>query len=687
MYQEVSDTPTTLIRRYIYMFYQKLALQNIKKNGQFYLPYILASVFTVSMFFMMINFTFNDSLENSSGGDNAIIIMNLGSIVIGIFSVIFLFYSNSFLIKRRKKEFGLYNILGMEKRHISRIVLFETIFVYLIDVVCGISFGTLFFKVLHLILMKLMHSDIPLGFEFHIQPVIITLVVFGVISLLIYLNCIRQVYISNPIELLRGGQVGEKEPKSKWILATFGVVFLSIGYYLALSVENGYDALTLFFIAVICVIIGTYLLFTTGSIVVLKSLKKNKKFYYKINHFTAVSGMIYRMKQNAIGLGNIAILSTMTIVTVAGSVSLYFGVDDILNSRYPNDISIEYGNLQNAPTREDLYNTIQDTLNEQNITMADFSQYNILDITVVTKDNGISIENPDTSQIQDTMEYLPNNVAIMSMLTIDDFNSLTNENYSLKDNEILMYAKGYNIPNTFNIDDTQYSVKPLNIDDFPINTGYYNMTKVSEIYVIFKDMSYINDIYLKQLDIYEVPSEIKYTVKFNLNGSNEEKLAFAKDLMEKIKIPYKDFFISPVHCKIEKIQQFYELYGSLLFLGIFLGVTFLMATGLIIYYKQLSEGYDDKQRFNIMQKVGLSKDEVKKTIHTQILMVFFLPLVTAIIHTAFAFHMIKLLLECFALYNVKLFLICTSLVVIIFGAIYTLTYSITAKVYFKITME
>lgn len=670
------------------MFYQKLALQNIKKNKQFYLPYILASIFIVMMFFMMINFTFNDSLKNSSGGDSAIQVIGFGSTIIGVFSIIFLFYSNSFLIKRRKKEFGLYNILGMEKKHISRIVLFETIYVYLINIVCGIGLGTLFFKLLHLILMKLMYNDIPLGFEFHIEPVFMTVVLFGIISLLIYLNCIRQIYISNPIELLKGGQVGEKEPKSKWILAILGAVFLGIGYYLAITVDNAYNALTMFFIAVICVILGTYLLFTTGSIVILKSLRKNKKFYYKINNFTAISGMIYRMKQNAIGLANIAILSTMTIITIAGSVSLYVGIDDILNSRYPNDISIEYGNLEDVPSREDLYNTIQDTLIEQGRTMSNFNQYNSLNITVVIKDNGVSIKNPDTTKLEiDTTNYLPNNIAIMNMLTIDDFNSLTNENYSLKDNEILMYAKGYDIPNTFNIDDNQYSVKSLNIDDFPIDAGYYNMTKVSEIYVIFKDMSYINDIYSKQLDIYKVPSEIEYTVNFDLDGSNDDKISFAQALSDKIAIPHDNYFISPLGCKQISKSSFYELYGSILFLGVFLGITFLMATGLIIYYKQLSEGYDDKQRFDIMQKVGLSKDEVKKTIHTQILMVFFLPLVTAIIHTCFAFPMIKLLLQCFALNNTKLFLICTSLVVIIFGIIYTLIYSITAKVYFKITTE
>ena len=379
----------------------------------------------------------------------------------------------------------------------------------------------------------------------------------------------------------------------------------------------------------------------------------------------------------------------MTIVTVAGSVSLYVGVNDILENHYPTDIEInvwdfEYNTL---PNRNDIYNTIQDTLKEKNQTMFDFIQYNALQIGVVKNENGISIQNSNTeSQSDDTT-----NSADLTLITLDDYNSITKGNQTLNDNEILMFANGYDIPKTFNIDSTQYSVKPIN--DFHIdNIGYYSINGISEICVVLKDKSQLEDIYNRQLES-NCFSNFYYYVGFNLSGTDNEKISIYEDLTyqftsDNYDNPYlkNDYKIS-VMCRQSNKSRFYELYGSLLFLGIFLGVTFLMATGLIIYYKQLSEGYDDKQRFDIMQKVGLSKDEVKKTIHTQILMVFFLPLITAIIHTAFAFPMIKLLLQCFALYNVRLFLICTSLVVIIFGAIYTLTYSITAKIYFKITTE
>ncbi len=671
------------------MFYSKLAWQNIKNNRQFYLPYMFASMFTVGIFFIMVNFVFNDSVKDSSAGNDIITVMTMGAVIVGIFATIFLFYSNSFLIKRRKREFGLYNILGMEKRHISKVIFFETLYTYVITSISGIGVGLLLFKLLHLLLSKLMDCEITLGFEFHIEPILITLALFFEISLTIYGNCIRQIYVSNPIELLKGGRVGEREPKSNYVLAILGTIFLVAGYCLAVFSQNAYQAIETFFVAVICVIIGTYLLFTAGSIVMFKTLRKNKKFYYKINHFTAVSGMIYRMKQNAIGLGNIAILSTMTIIAVSGSVSLYFGVDGIVNERYPNDIEVVYYSdyvyqKDSIPSRDDLRNTIQETLNETHRTMSDFKQYDTLSITVMQTDTGVSIEeyNSDSNNIS---TYLPDDISVLFLMTLEDYNALTSNNISLNDDEILMFSQGYDIPKTFSIDDANYTVTPL--DSFPIDAGYYNMTNVSEIYVVLKNQSQLDDIYKKQLEVCSYPSMMNYVVNFNIDGTDDEKISFSETLGEKLKLPVegKDYYINPVNSKQVSKKSCYSLYGSILFLGVFLGVTFLMATGLIIYYKQLSEGYEDRERFNIMQKVGLSKLEIRRTIRTQVLMVFFLPLVTAIIHTAFAFPMLTYLLKALALNDVKLFLICTSICILIFTLIYILIYSITAKVYFKIT--
>lgn len=667
------------------MFYSKLAWQNIQKNRQFYLPYIFANIFTVMIFFTMVNFISNDSLKASGGGEDAITVINLGSIIIGLFATVFLFYSNSFLIKRRKKEFGLYNILGMEKRHISKILLFENLYIYIITLLSGVAVGTLFFKLMHLVLMKLMTCEIPLGFEFHTLPVLKTAILFGVISILILINCIRQVYVSNPIELLRSSQLGEKEPKSKLLLAILGTVFLGIGYYLAITSTNAIKALEMFFIAVICVIIGTYLIFTTGSIVILKILRKNKNFYYNINHFTAISGMIYRMKQNAMGLGNIAILSTMTIIALSGSISLYVGVNDILEHRYPKDVQIQYTNKDNTdttlPNRDTIYSILEDDLSKSTLSMSNFQQYDTFNITVIRNDTGVEIKNPDTEDV-DIGEYLPDNVSIITFMNLDDYNTITNCNQTLNDDEILMYSIGYDIPDTFTIDDSSYSVK--RIDSFPIESGYFNITGVSEIYVVFKNKLQMDSIYLKQLEILNYPSNWNYYAMFNLSGTDEEKITFSDSFYNDLYIDEFENFSKSVVTRQERKEDFYSLYGSLLFLGIFLGITFLMATGLIIYYKQLSEGYEDKQRFNIMQKVGLSKSEVKKTIHTQILMVFFLPLITAIVHTAFAFPMLRQILQSFGLNNIKLFLMCTSVCIVIFGAIYGLIYSFTAKIYYDI---
>jgi putative ABC transport system permease protein len=393
------------------------------------------------------------------------------------------------------------------------------------------------------------------------------------------------------------------------------------------------------------------------------------------------------MKQNAVGLGNIAILSTMTIIAVSGSVSLYCGIDDILNERYPDDIEITYYSnyaysQEDIPSRENLYSTIQDTLKDSNRTMSNFKQYDTLNITVTQTEGGVLITNPEAVA---TLSYLPDSISILALLTLDDYNTLTGEDRTLSSDEVLMYTKGYDIPQTFNIDSDSYTVIPL--DNFPIDTGYYTATGVSEIYLVLSDYSQLETIYQKRLEVYESPSHLEYVVSFSLDGTDDERLAFAETLGEKLKLPVegKDYYINPISSKQSGKESCYSLYGGILFLGIFLGITFLMATVLIIYYKQLSEGYDDRERFNIMQKVGLSQSEVKKTIRTQVLMVFFLPLVTAIVHTAFAFPMLTYLLKALALTNVKLFLICTVACILVFTLIYVLIYSITAKVYFKIT--
>lgn len=341
-------------------YYTKLALNNIKKNSKAYIPYILTCIGTIIMFYNMIFLVVVKDMGPISNNGSLRFMLLLGTIITGIFSFIFLSYTNNFLIKQRKKEFGLFNILGMEKRHIAKIMFFETFFIGLISLVAGIVGGILISKLMILLLLKIINFKVVFGFEIPVAAVITTLVLFGVIFFVNLIYNILQVHLSKPIELLKGGNVGDREPKTKWVSTIVGILSLGFGYYLALTAKSPLVALNMFFIAVIFVMIGTHNLFKAGSIALLKSLRKNKNYYYKTNHFISVSGMIYRMKQNAAGLANICILSTAVIITLFTTVSLYVGLEDVLRSRYPRNIVITGSNITEEEAEK-----IDNIINEQ----------------------------------------------------------------------------------------------------------------------------------------------------------------------------------------------------------------------------------------------------------------------------------------------------------------------------------
>ena len=358
-------------------FYFKLAVTNIKKNAKTYVPYIITSILTICMFYIICSLSNNPDLTKATGTGTMSEVLFLGTIVCGIFAVIFLFYTNSFLMKRRKKEFGLYNILGMEKKHISRVVLCETLIISVISLVFGILVGILFDKLMLLVLLSMFSVKIPLGFYISSASLNSTFILFAGIFLLIFLNSIRQIHLAKPIELLHGSSVGEKEPKAKWFLTLIGILLLGLGYYISLTTTNPLGAFGLFFVAVICVIIGTYLLFITGSITILKMLKKNKRFYYKASHFISISGMIYRMRQNAAGLANICILSTMVLVTVSSTISLWGSIADLVNTRYPREIVLTLNNNNSQISKQLLEDTYQ-YIDTQNLHVKNSLEYTYL---------------------------------------------------------------------------------------------------------------------------------------------------------------------------------------------------------------------------------------------------------------------------------------------------------------------
>lgn len=635
--------------------YEKLAVTNLKNNRKTYVPYIFTGVLTVMMFYII------DALSRGKGitQDTLKICLQYATGVIVVFAVIFLFYTNSFLIKRRKKEIGVYNILGMGKRHIARMMAVETILTAGISILGGLVFGIIFGKLMYLLLLKILHNSVDMQFSVNGTAIVQTVILFAGIFLLTYLYNILQIQLVNPVELLHGGNQGEKEPKSRWLLVIIGVAALGNGYWIALTTEAPLEALLKFFVAVVCVIIGTYALFIAGSIVVLKILRKNKAYYYNPKHFTSVSGMIYRMKQNGAGLANICVLSTMVLVMVSTTVSLYAGMEDILDSRFPRDVSIVC-NEADTNKEETLQRLIKEQCEKAGVKITDRVRYRYGSMNAVLK--GDKLENVD--------QYYPDNhFYYVEMMTQDEYNRIEKRNVSLEEQEILTYtSNGKCGKKEINIAGRNYQVKKelSEMTSQPKSTAEMYKT----LYIVFANAEQIERI-----------EPFSYADKFNLKGDDGKQ----KEALEQIQNEfYEKIPDGMMESRMLSRSSFYELYGGLFFIGIYLGSMFIMATVLIIYYKQISEGYDDRERYQIMQKVGMSKKEVKRSIRSQVLSVFFLPLIVAVIHVAVAFKVMTKILGVLNLTNVWLFTVCTIITIAVFAVFYIIVYSITAKEYYRI---
>ncbi|HBN84341.1 MAG TPA: cell division protein FtsX [Clostridiales bacterium] len=651
-------------------FYVKLAVNNIKKNSQAYIPYILTCIGTIIMFYNMCFLATAEGLGVVSDHGSLRFVMVLGAIVIGIFSVIFLFYTNSFLIKKRKKEFGLFNILGMEKKHIARIMLWETVIVTMVSLVTGIFGGILLSKLMILLLFKIIAIDVPFGFEVPREAVLITVALFAGIFILNLIYNRLSVRLSKPIELLKGSNVGEKEPKTKVLQTIIGLLCLGAGYYIALTTESPLEALTLFFVAVVLVMIGTYSLFTAGSVALLKILRKNKRYYYKPKNFISVSSMIYRMKQNATGLANICILSTAVIIMLSSTVSLYIGMEDVLRTRYPRNIIVSSVSVTEEKVEQfDKY--INDTTDSMGIEQIDVMNYRSLTLMASQTQNTFKIST-DASGISGS--------TLLFFISVDDYNRLSNTNYTLEEDEALLYEFRAIVPgDVLDFNGLELRIKKR-IPSFDLD-GYMSAMLVNSCYVVVKDIPTISTIQKALEQEKQMQQLLSYFYGFDVQEDRDVQMSLTTQLRSNLNK-------EELQCSVDGMEisraSFYSLYGGLFYLGIFLGLLFIMATVLIIYYKQIAEGYDDKERFEIMQKVGMSRDEVKKSIKNQVIKVFFLPLVTAVIHIAFAFKVITKLLTVLNLTNVPLFAVCTLATILVFAAFYTLVYSLTAKVYYRI---
>lgn len=662
-------------------FYGRLAFGNLRKNIGLYLPYVLTAIGISAMYYIMGAIARDEGIMEMRGADQLSMILALGCGVIAIFTVIFLFYTNSFLIKRRKKEFGLFNILGMEKRHIGKMMFWETVIVAFISIAGGLVVGIALNKLVVLALVRLLEFDVPFGFHISKEALISVVILFACIFAATLVYNLFQVQKASPIELLRSASQGEREPKTRWIMTIIGLLALGCGYAIAIVVESPIDALGAFFLAVLLVILGTYCLFTAGSIAVLKFLRRNKNYYYKTSHFTSVSGMIYRMKQNAVGLSNICILSTMVLVMLAGTLSLYMGKDVSLHNRYPREIMIQgYGMTESGKSllKECAVQGAADT----GISIENLSSYSSLSFSGY-KDG----EEFHVKSWQEGNAIAPEGeIAMMEWLTLEEYRQFADHAPELAEDEVLIYTShGDRDDSQYRIGEQTFRIKEhlpeLNLNDMLIEIAY------DVYFIIVKDETVLQKIHEFQKTVYgERASNIETLVALDVSGGEEEEIA-CKDRIEQLlgeKNPDSQQGDAMVASRSQRGNEDMTIFGGFLFLGIFLGFVFLMATTMIIYYKQVSEGYEDKERFAIMRKVGMSKKEVRASIRSQVVKVFFLPLVTACIHLMAAFPMMNRLLVLFGMVNVKLVGVCTAVTVGIFAVIYVIVYSITAKTYYKI---
>ncbi len=640
-----------------------------------YIPFVLSCILTIMMYYMVSSLSMNPNMMNMIGGDVMQQILSLGIYVITVFAVIFLFYTNSFLIKRRKREFGLFNILGMEKKHLSIVIALESIIVFLVSMVLGIGIGILLDKAFYLLIAKMLNASIALGFYISYQSIVNSIILFLIIFVLMYLFSLIQINLSNPIELLHGDQHGEKEPKTKWLLALIGLICLGTGYYMSVSIQDPVTAFAFFMVAVILVVIGTYMLFTAGSIVILKLLRKNKRYYYKTNHFISVSNMIYRMKQNAVGLGNICILSTMVLVMLSTTISLWVGMNDIIETRFPRDITVS---INSVDSNQALY-TIDDmnyAIEQAGIQTDDELVYRTLSVSAFNQGNTYTFGNENMS-LQDI-----SNVVVLYFITLDDYNRTEGTNVSLAPDEVLVFPSGKQFDHkTIDIASNTFKVKGI-LDSIKADSNY-SANLQNSMFVVVDSMDTLFMIDDLQKQAYgDNASYIHTSYDFNLSKSEKMSVKEATDAL--IANYPGDTTYMMVDTQEGNYEDLLSLYASFLFIGIFLSFLFIMATVLIMYYKQITEGYEDKKRFEIMQKVGLNKREVKKTINSQVLTVFFLPLVVAAIHIVFAFPMIEKMLRLLYLDNTNLYIMTTVICFGVFALVYVLIYFLTSKVYYGI---
>lgn len=666
--------------------YTKLAWTGIQKNRKLYLPYMLTCIGMVMMCYIVSFLKYSPVFGSLPGGDTVQAFLNMGFGVMCVFSLLFLFYTNSFLIRRRKTEFGLYNILGMGKKNLALVLGIETLLIALITLAAGLFCGILFSKLAELGIVKILGGTADFSFHIDLQSIRDTLLLFVVIYTLLYFNTLRQLHLTNPIELLHSENAGEKPPKGNALVAIFGAVLLIAAYVLAVSIEDPIAAMIWFFVAVIMVILATYLLFISGSVTICRLLQKNKKYYYKTNHFISVSSMRYRMKRNGAGLASICILCTMVLVMVSSTVCLYIGKEDSLRMRYPRNynlnVSVEsLDMLHGEPVRQSL-DALDSICENHGYAPTNVLSYPTAAFAGLIQNDRILLEVPESvNQLMDI-----ENLWQFFIISLEDYNRLMGASETLAEDEVMVYVtkdQTYDAPTL-----TIGTGEPLQVkkqaESF-VDNGVDAMQVIASLYIIVPDFDAAVTAFSEQ----QTPAELNYIYAFDLSCSDDAQIALQQEMDAALsEIETQAGEGSGFSLLLEGVASersfFYGMYGGLFFLGILLGIVFIFAAVLIIYYKQVSEGYEDQSRFEIMQKVGMTGREIRRSINSQVLTVFFLPLIMAGVHLGFAFPLIRKLLLIFSLTNFKLLILVTVCCYLIFALFYVLVYRATSRAYYSI---
>ena len=674
-------------------FYPRLAWDGLRKNRQLSRPYILTCICMVAVFYILSYLTSPMAIALIvRGGALVRDIMNLGRYVILVFSLIFLYYTYSFLLRRRSHEFGLYNVLGMGKRNLVRIIAWENLITFAIAITCGLFLGILLSKLAELGLVNLLGGTIDFVFRVHAASIWQTFLLYAIIFGLLMLSAVIRTSRANAVSLMKSENAGEKPPKGNWLFAILGVLILGGAYYIAISVSNPVSAILLFFIAVVMVILATYLLMVTGSVKMCRVLQANKGFYYKAKHFVSVSSMAFRMKRNGAGLASICIIATMILVMLSTTTCMWFGAEDSLKKNYPREINMVVALRDPAKltdgSPEQATTIIKDYLQEKGITPKDIQDQRFISLSGVQDDGFIQCDYTTSGGFAE--DY--NTLREIYLVSPDSIETSDNVPMNLDADEIVLITDGMDYSDdtlTLAMGEKTHSWKVRHYErkdtgGTTSGMGFPTMTvAVSDLATAVKDLQKREDEHGRQI-------QSMWKFNFDTGLSEEKNIDLDNDIDEELRNDIRKIFTDDsvtylyTESRAGGSADFYGTYGSLFFIGILLSIVFVCAAVLIIYYKQISEGYEDAKRFDIMQKVGMTKKEIRSSISSQLLTVFALPLAFAGLHLIFAFPMIRKMLALLSLTDVALFMRTTLISFVVFGLFYAIVYRLTSRVYYRI---